>query len=36
MVWGTYLNGRLLDCAGVKMLAKMVWGPYAVKIDSFP
>ena len=40
MVWGTYLekncpssNGHLLDCGGVKMLARMVWGTYAVKIE---
>ena len=35
MVWGTYLekncpssNGHLVDCGGVKMLARMVWGTY--------
>ena len=26
-------TGNLLDCGGVKMLARMVWGTYAVKID---
>ena len=25
--------GNLLDCGGVKMLARMVWGTYAVKIE---
>ena len=40
IVRGTYLeknclssNGHLLDCGGVKMLARMVWGTYAVKIE---
>ena len=40
MVWGTYLekncpssNGHLLDWGGVKMLARMVWGTYALKIE---
>ena len=40
LVWGTYSekncpssNGHLLDCGGVKMLARMVWGTYAVKIE---
>ena len=40
MVWGTYLekncqssNGHLLGSGGVKMLARMVWGTYAVKIE---
>ena len=39
-LWGTYLekncpnsNRHLLDCGGVKMLARMVWGTYAVKIE---
>ena len=26
-------NGHLLDYGGVKMLARMVWGTYAVKIE---
>ena len=26
-------NGHLLDFGGVKMLARMVWGTYAVKIE---
>ena len=25
--------GNLLDCGGVKMLARMVWGTCAVKIE---
>ena len=25
--------GNLLGCGGVKMLARMVWGTYAVKIE---
>ena len=40
MVWGTYLeknclssNGHLLGSGGVKMLAGIVWGTYAVKIE---
>ena len=40
MVWGTYFDkncpsskGHLLDCGGVKMLARLVWGTYAVKIE---
>ena len=37
MVWGTLSApnqmGNLLDCGGVKMLARMVWGTYAVKIE---
>ena len=38
MVWGTYLeknclssNGHLLDCGGVKMLARMIWGTFLEK-----
>ena len=26
-------NGHLLGCGGVKMLARVVWGTYAVKIE---
>ena len=26
-------TGNLLGCGGVKMLARMVWGTYAVKIE---